>query len=139
MRSRNAGFKGLLVAATFMLSLNARPAAAQIVRATVDFGIGQITINGQNFQTNPNPVVRLNGIVLEVITSGPTKIVASLDNLPGLENHPGDYLLAVSRAGGGGLWFLTVTVGAVGPPGPQGPKGDAGEQGPIGPAGPPGP
>lgn len=113
-------------------------ASAQIVNATVDLGADKITINGQNFRVNP--VVRLNGIILDVISSGPTKIVASLEKLPGLEDHPGDYLLAVSRAGGGGgPWLLTVTIGAVGPPGPRGPKGDTGNPGPPGPIGPPGP
>lgn len=98
-----------------------------------------MTIKGQNFPANP--VVMFNGIVLQASSTGPTQIMVSLQNVPGLEDMPGDYLLAVSRSvgGNGGFWFLTVTVGAVGPPGAQGPRGDKGDRGQQGPPGAPGP
>jgi hypothetical protein len=138
MKSGYAPLLGLPIAVTLFLSFVSTPASAQIGKATLDFDGGRMTINGQKFRTNP--VVRLNGILLEVVTSGPTKIIASIEDLPGLEDHPGNYLLAVSKAGdAGGFWFLTITIGAVGPPGPKGQKGDEGEIGPPGPVGPPGP
>jgi hypothetical protein len=131
-----------------------------ILSATVDFtvGFGQITILGENFPSRP--LVTLDGTLLpDIVSHSPTQIVASLQAVAGLENHPGDYRLTVSRVheeGGDLLASSTfvVTVGASGTPGPPGlpgPKGDKGDTGPqglpgpkgdtgaTGPGGPPGP
>ena len=121
-----------LVFAATMLS--AGMVSAQIVNATADFAADRITINGQNFSTK-KLTVKLNGIVLGVISSGPTNIVASLQNVPDLQ--PGGYLLEVT--GRKTWWFLTVTVGAGGPQGPSGPVGAVGPEGPSGPVGAVGP
>ena len=113
--------------------LSAGIVSAQVVNATADFAADRITINGENFNTK-KPTVKLNGIVLGVISSDPTNIVASLQNVPDLQ--PGGYLLEV--AGRKGWWFLTVTVGSSGPLGPPGPVGAVGPAGPVGPVGPQG-
>lgn len=96
---------------------------------------GQLTIVGQNLLTPP--VVTLGSTALGVVSASPTQIVASLQNVAGIEHTPGDYLLVLSR---GPLPYaaFTVTIGAVGPAGPVGPKGDKGDAGDTGPQGLPG-
>jgi hypothetical protein len=116
----------------------------QITLVSVDFTAGangQITIVGQFLPTPP--VVALGGTVLGVVSATPTRIVASLQNAPGIKNTPGNYLLAISK---GNIVYavFVVTIGAAGPAGPQGlpgspgPKGDMGATGAAGAQGPKG-
>ena len=113
-----------------------------IVSTTVDFTVGQVTIEGNNFPSRP--VVTLDGTPLTVVSNNRTQIVASLQPVAGLENQPGDYLVTVSRSreerGEDGerhraAAAFVVTIGAVGPTGPPGPRGPAGDTGPQGPPG----
>jgi hypothetical protein len=61
-----------------------------VTSANVDFTAGtygQITIVGQSLPASP--VVALDGTVLGTVSSSPTQIVASLQNVAGIQNHPG--------------------------------------------------
>jgi hypothetical protein len=126
----------------------------EVISATVDFsvGLGQITITGENFPSPPQVI--LDGTPLDVISSSPTQIVASLQAVAGLQNLPGDYELKVASGdvtsddrrrghqdgkGDAVSGTFVVTIGATGPAGPTGPKGDPGATGPAGPAGATGP
>jgi hypothetical protein len=141
------------VAIFFSLAVSGGVKAAekpQVLSATVDFtvGYGQITIAGENLPSTPN--VKLGGTLLDVLSSSPSEIVASLQAVAGIQNLPADYQLAISQGNGSSNTFV-VTIGAVGPEGLRGPKGDKGDTGPqgtqgakgdtgaTGPAGPAGP
>jgi hypothetical protein len=116
----------------------AHAAGPVVISATVDSGAGehgQLTIVGQNLP--PTPVVALGGTVLDVVSASPGQIVASLQNVAGIQDAPGDYLLAISK-GNSAYAAFTVTIGAVGQTGPTGPKGDKGDIGDTGPEGLPG-
>ena len=130
MSSTNSGTQGRallagVVAIVLSLLVSAGIAKADsglsfVTSASVDFTAGtygQITIVGQSLPTSP--VVALDGTVLGTVSSSPTQIVASLQNVAGIQNHPGDYLLTISQGG----WVHAVfvaTIGAAGPAGPQG-------------------
>src|SRR5262245_61557391 len=86
--ARGPRFIGAAALVVASMVASAGIAHAQILNAKADFVADEITINGQNFRTSP--VGRLNGVALGVLSSGAAKIVASLENLPGLETHPGD-------------------------------------------------
>jgi len=109
-----------------------------VTSATVDStagGFGQVTIVGQNLPVPP--VVALGGTALGVVSASPTQIVASLQNVAGIKDLPGDYLLAISK-GSIPYAVFVVTVGAAGPAGPTGPTGAKGDRGDTGPQGLPG-
>lgn len=111
---------------------------ALVVRATVDAtagGFGEVTIVGQHLPVPP--VVALDGTALGVVSASPTEIVASLQNVAGIHEAPGDYLLVISKREAPTATFI-VTIGAAGPAGPTGPKGDKGDMGDTGPQGLPG-
>lgn len=116
-----------------------------VTSATVDLAAGphgQITISGHSLPTHPS--LALGGTSLGVISASRTQIVASLQNVAGIEDSPGDYLVLISKWGHPSAAFV-ATVGGVGPagpagePGPKGDKGDTGPEGMIGPRGPTGP
>jgi collagen triple helix repeat protein len=132
----------LLVSVALMSSgvvANATDGIPLVTQASVDFtagAYGQITIVGQFLPTPP--VVGLGGTVVGVVSASPTRIVASLQNVVGIHDMPGNYLLTVSK---GNLLYAVfmATVGATGPTGPQGPKGNKGDTGNTGPQGVQGP
>ena len=108
MSSRNPGTARRAVlagAVTILLSLtvsggvaNATIGPPVVTSASVDFTAGangQLTIVGQFLPTPP--VVALGGTVLGTVSASPTKIVASLQNVAGIQNQPGDYLLTISK------------------------------------------
>lgn len=118
-----------------------------VTSASIDFTAGshgQIAISGRHLPTRPT--VALGGTRLDVVSASPTQIVASLQNVAGIQDSPGDYLVLISKRDHPSAAFV-ATIGAVGPAGPAGepgPKGDKGDTGPQGiglpgPAGPPGP
>lgn len=133
----------------------------QVTQASLDFAANEITIIGSHLPRHPSVV--LGGTDLgEPLRSSATQIVASLANVAGISNEPGDYLLAVcgprsvhgralaaeaaptdGEGGRGGYRHcnttFVVTVGAIGPEGPQGPPGEKGDRGDVGPQGLPGP
>ncbi len=166
--SRHGSYRGvsLVVLAASVAWLAADRAAAdnrqgQVTQASLDFATNEITIIGSHLPRHPSVV--LGGTDLgEPLRSSATQIVASLANVAGISNEPGDYLLAVcgprsvhGRAlaaeagptggedGRGGYRHcnttFVVTVGATGPEGPQGPPGEKGDRGDVGPQGLPGP
>src|SRR5258708_16976302 len=121
-----------------------------VTRATVDVTAGshgQVTIVGQFWPTPP--VVTLGGTVVGVISATPTQIVASLQNVAGIKDMPGDYQLKIchgdetgERRGGGdhdgrddngSCTTFGVTIGAGGAPGPKGPRGGQGGEEKVGP------
>ena len=109
-----------------------------VTRAVVDLEAGdsgRLTIEGENLPTAPT--VTLGGTRLGVVSATRSEIVASLGNMPGLDEAPGDYLLVVSKGFMPYSVFI-VTVGAAGPAGPVGPKGEKGDRGDTGPQGLPG-
>ena len=146
MRSTNVGTAGRAVLAGAVailvsLAVSGEVRAAdkpEVISAVVDFtvGYGDITIVGENFPSTPN--VRLDGTLVDVISASPTKIVASLQAVAGIEDQPGNYQLTVSQGNGAQITFV-VTIGAVGPSGPAGPTGATGATGPAGPSGATGP
>jgi len=107
------------------------PPQLTIVSAKADSAAGTLTIDGAAFGDG-KPVVTLNGMPLDVVTSTPSEILASLPS--GLD--PGTYLLTVSR-GPATTQFdsFNLTLGAVGPQGPAGATGATGATGPQGPPG----
>lgn len=107
------------------------PPQLVIVSAEADSTAGTVTIDGQAFG-DEIPIVTLNGMPLDVVTSTPSEIVATLP--PGLD--PATYLLTVSR-GPARTQFgsFNLTLGAVGPQGPAGATGATGATGPQGPPG----
>lgn len=113
-----------------------------VTRASVDLSAGpygQIKIVGEFLPTPP--VVALGGTVLGIVSASRTQIVASLQNVAGIKDVPGDYLLIISKGGIPYAAFVATVGGAgpAGPPGAAGPKGDKGDTGPQGLAGSPGP
>jgi hypothetical protein len=141
----------MILAAGGILALStalASPAAATpippphvvITSATVEDTT--ITIRGANFG-EVEPYVTLDGMPLQILSSTPSEVLASLPELA-----PGTYLLMLARNPAQAQFFLfDVTIGAVGPqgdkgdrgdPGPEGPRGEPGPQGPPGPPGPTG-
>ena len=106
MKSRIAGMArparlaGTLLAVLALLVLGGGVAQATggipvVTRASFDFtagAYGQITIVGQ-FLPIP-PVVALGGTALGVVSASPTQIVASLQNVAGIEDVPGERRLS---------------------------------------------
>ena len=156
-RTNTLRHAGVLLVVLASLALADRSAHAQtiaIIRsAHANTDNLTLAIRGENFGTSV-PAVTLGTLPLDVITFGPTEILASLPY--GIA--PGSYFLLVK-------WSATkfalfdVTIGAAGPQGekgdpgppgadgapgkdgeqgPAGPTGDTGAQGPIGPQGPTG-
>jgi hypothetical protein len=69
-----------------------------VTSASVDLtagGYGQLTVTGQ-FLLTP-PIVTLGGTALGVVSASTTRIVASLQNVAGIQDEPGDYLLTLSK------------------------------------------
>ncbi len=110
-----------------------------ITEVFVDFGPpGSLTINGEDFNFGPGPLVVTLGEFgeLSVLSDTPTQIVTELPPAIAAGNADGDYLLTVSTGNGQSQndeYDLTI-----GPAGPQGPQGDTGPQGPQGDQGPQG-
>src|SRR5215831_15646410 len=135
-------------------SLTALAAAPQSshqlsISQVVAFGLGTpnptITINGDNFSTEPNVFMGVSGgvlVSLNVLSASNNFINAQLT---GATSAPGTYMLVVSKGNGApDISSISVTLGAVGasgpqgPTGPTGPQGATGLQGTTGPAGPAG-
>jgi hypothetical protein len=88
----------------------------------------QITIAGTSLlPASGPPAVYLDGVLLTLVSSSSTQIVASMPALPA-----GSFRLTV------GAGVFDVTNGAIGPAGPAGPPGAKGPAGPTGPQGPAG-
>jgi hypothetical protein len=123
-----------LIAAVAMLSAFASSIVygqTPVVRnAIIDSKTQQIGIAGTDLlPLSGPPSVYLDGVLLTLVSSSSTKIVADLPGgLP-----PGSFRLVV------GAGAFDVTNGAVGPAGPTGPAGATGATGPAGPTGPQGP
>lgn len=110
-----------------------------IESTTADYSVLQntITINGQYFGTGI-PVVVINGISLQTISTTDTRVSAFLP----LNLSPWSYELKLTNSINSQTGNFTTTLGSVGPGGPIGPQGltgPAGVQGLTGPAGVQGP
>ncbi len=110
------------------------PPQLAIIGASADIEGGTITIEGQNFGTNPKVSIGIPGgqlQALNVLQAQDNRIIAALTDFT-----PGTYMLSVSSGPAttqnDGMDF---TIGAVGETGPQGPQGETGPQGPQGPKG----
>ena len=123
---------------TLLVSVSARPAAAQVKQATpqlaiqaayADLTANQLLITGQQF--GERPAVVLDGIPLAVTFSDPQQIVATLPS--GAADHPGTYRLIVSRGRGDTQYdVFAVTVGVAGPTGDKGDRAIPAPRGPRG-------
>lgn len=126
------------------LSISATTAAStqvSIESVSVDLANEVLIVHGDGFGS-AQPLVRLAGVPLTLISAAPTQLVVYLP----AATTPGAYLLTVEKqTNGDKAAGFVVTIGAVGPQGPQGPAGPNGPQGPagnkgdVGPAGPAGP
>jgi trimeric autotransporter adhesin len=106
-----------------------------IVSTIVNSTTKQITITGVSLTpATGSPVVKLDGVVLTLVSSSSSQIVADLPT--GLA--AGTYRLAVNNGSATPAAF-DVAYGAVGPTGPAGPAGPAGPNGATGATGPIGP
>jgi hypothetical protein len=132
---RTKATKGLAILAVLASSI--AYAQTPVVRsATINSTTNQITIAGTNLlPASGPPVVYLDGILLTLVSSSSTKIVADMP--AGLSS--GSFRLLV----GAGVFDVTNgavgPTGATGPAGPQGATGSAGPTGATGPAGAAGP
>lgn len=137
-------FAGSILTALALLSggttAHATGGIPVVTRTSVDFTAGpygQLTIVG-HFLLTP-PTVALGGTTLGIVSATSTQIVASLRNVAGIRNVPGNYLLVISKSGiPYALLTATVGGGIAGPPGAKGDKGDPGDRGPMGFQGPKG-
>jgi hypothetical protein len=139
MKSRS--LRRVVFLAALALSAAARADAASlpvVTNTSIDAtagGYGELTIDGRALPVPPT--VSIDNTVLSVTSATSTKIVASLQNVAGIHDQPGNYLMTISKNGYLYAAFI-VTVGAVGPAGAEGPKGDKGDMGDVGPQGLPG-
>ena len=122
-----------------------------VISATVDYSHNTLTVNGQNFGSNP--AVTLDSLAFPTQSSGSAKIIASFPSGKAPASFvPGTYFLTVTfknqlptifavDIGGSGAQGPAGPAGAPGAPGvagAPGPAGPAGPQGIAGPMGPPG-
>ncbi len=116
-----------------------RPKQLLIKKVFINFEELELTIHGEHFGWDDEPMVALGDHELQVDWFSDSKIIARLPSA----DMAGDYLLTVMT--GATRWKTDVynlTIGAVGPAGPRGPEGPigpTGETGPVGPQGPRGP
>lgn len=138
MRSLTAAVFLLLTLCVVEVSAqrDTRPANQLLITSTaIDYGVGWVTIHGDNLGGGP-PVVTLAGQTLQVVTYGANQIVAVVP----AAILPGSYLLTVAT-GAANTEFdaFNLTYGAEGPAGQEGPQGERGPEGVAGPPGPQGP
>ena len=107
--------------------------------ASVDYGHSVLTINGENFGSNP--VVTLNNLSFPTTSASSRQIVASFPGGQTAANFvPGTYFVLVTyRNQLPSIFEVTIGAGLPGPVGPQGAMGPPGPTGPPGQMGPPGP
>ena len=130
-------FLGLVVLVSYIGSTAYALGLPLVLNTTVNSSSGTLTINGQNFGSNP--VVTLNNSSFPILQPGPSQIVAAFPSDKPLSTFtPGTYLLTLTFKNQLPSVF-TVVIGASGVPGPQGPIGLTGATGAPGPAGPAGP
>ena len=132
-----------LSASLGLLSLGGRAAGLPLViSATVDYTHNTLTINGQNFGSNPT--VTLDSLAFPTQSSASAKVVANFPSGKAPASFvPGTYFLTVTFKNQLPTIFA-VDIGGSGAQGPAGPAGAqglpgvAGSPGPAGPAGPQG-
>jgi hypothetical protein len=137
---------GVLAAAITLLGMISSRAQAAglplIISATVDYTHNTLTIDGQNFGSNPT--VTLDSLPFLTQSSGSNQIVANFPSGKAPSSFvPGTYFLTVQFRNQLPTIFgvdigANGAPGAAGPPGAAGSPGVAGAPGPAGPAGPQG-
>src|SRR5947207_851957 len=140
-RSFGASLSAMLISA-FLALANSTPVQANpplVISATVDYTQKTLTINGQNFGSNPT--ITVDSLTFPTLSSSSNQIVGNFpsDRSPS-SFAPGTYFLTLQFRNQVPAAF-TVDIGAngaAGPAGPQGPAGPPGATGATGPAGPAG-
>ena len=136
-------FRGLCLGLVVLVGSVNSPAYASglplVLNTTVNSSSGTLTINGQNFGSDP--VVTLNNVSFPTVRATSNQIVANFPSAqPASSFSPGTYFLLVTYQHQLPSIF-EVAIGANGPQGPmgvQGLKGDTGPTGATGSAGIPG-